>query len=543
MRNLGSARIVLWGIVLVALGIGYAGWVWVFERIEVPPGKVLVRIHKWGKNLPEGELVAPDESYKGVMLDVWMTGRYFLNPLVWDTEVRELVSVSPDECAVVTRRFGRDIPKDRLASGDFLARAGEKGIAREVLMPGSHKEESNPYAYTLQHVKAVQVKADEVGVKTLKVGKDPRELRDKVKLGAGLYVVPDGYRGVQQEVVRSGTYYLNPYVEAIVPVEVRSHKVEFEDIVFPSRDGFLLHPHVVVEYAAIPHQAAEMFARLSDDGRLHQRDSNAKEMLQNEILQKVVLPHIRGYARLEGSNFDARDFILTHEGVAEKKQQNARESLQKALEEKVKPLCRDLGIELRAVTLARLDPPEELRKLISQRQQAVVEQDKLKSDLGRFKSEQKLKAEETMSQRATEVTQAETRLRREQKLAEQKKEVEGQRLKQALENADLRLQAAQKEAEAVIARGKAEAAVIMAQNDADVAGLRKAVQGFNGVQNFAQYHVLSKLAPALSEIFASDDSELARLLTTYLTAPKDAKAPAVGAGGDGEKPAGAPVRN
>ena len=537
-----SVKFVLWSIVLAALVLGYGGWVWLFERIEVPPDKVLVRIHKWGKNLPEGELVAPDESYKGVMLDVWMTGRYFLNPLIWDTELKDLVSIGPDECGVVMRRYGKDIPKERLAAGDFLARDGEKGIAREVLMPGSHKDQSNTYAYTLQRVKAIQVKANEVGVKTLKVGKDPRELRDKVKLGAGLYVVPDGYRGIQQEVVRSGTYYLNPFVESILPVEVRSHKVEFDDIVFPSRDGFLLHPHVVVEYAAIPSEAAMMFARLSDEGTLHQLDSTVKETLQNEILQKVVLPHIRGYARLEGSNFDARDFILTHEGVAAKKQQNARESLQKALEEKVKPLCRDLGIELRAVTLARLDPPGELRELISQRQQAVVEQDKLKSDLGRFKSEQKLKAEEAMSQRAREVTQAETKLRQEQKLAEQKKEVEGQRLKQALENADLRLQAAKKEAEAVVSRGKAEAAVVMAQNDADVAGLRKAVQGFNGVQNFAQYHVLTKLAPALSEIFASDDSEFARLISTYLTPPKDGKAPAaVGGGGPADRPAIAPA--
>ena len=43
---------------------------------------------------------------------------------------------------------------------------------------------------------------------------------------------------------------------------------------------------------------------------MHQQDETTEEQLDNEILQKVILPHIRGYARIEGSNFDARDFIL-----------------------------------------------------------------------------------------------------------------------------------------------------------------------------------------------------------------------------------------
>ena len=37
---------------------------------------------------------------------------------------------------------------------------------------------------------------------------------------------------------------------------------------------------------------------------------------------------------------------------------------------------------------------------------------------------------------------------------------------------------------------------------AEVAGLRKAVQGFTGPHYFAQYQVMSKLAPSLVEILA-----------------------------------------
>ena len=57
------------------------------------------------------------------------------------------------------------------------------------------------------------------------------------------------------------------------------------------------------------------------------------------------------------------------------------------------------------------------------------------------------------------------------------------------------------------------------QNEAKVAGLRKAVQGFVDVQSFAQYNLMNRLGPALTEIFAADDSEFGRLFSNYLTKP------------------------
>jgi regulator of protease activity HflC (stomatin/prohibitin superfamily) len=528
----GTPRLALWlGLAGTAV-LMYLGWVWMIERVEVPPGKVLVRIHKWGKDLPEGQLVAPDSSYKGVLLEPDLPGRYFLNPLFWKSELHDLVRVPTNYALVLTRRYGKDIPAERIAAGDFLAQDGEKGIVRDVLLPGDHQ--LNRYAYSCEMVPAIQINADAVGVRTLKVGKDPTELKDKIDLGKGLYVVRSGYRGVQQEHVRPGTYYINTQVEAIAPVEVRSHKVDLGDIAFPSRDGFILKPHVQVEYQVMPEKAPEVLVRISDKGKLDQKDSTAAEMAENEILQKVILPHIRGYARIEGSNFDAKDFIITGAGAQDKKQLNNREKLQKALEEKIKPRCAELGITIRAVTLASMDPPRELASLISAREQALVRQEENKALVKQYQSEQELKAKEALPQREKERTEAETRRKQEMTKAAQRKGVEEQKLKQDLENAQLRLEAARKEAEAALARGKADATVIILENEAAVAGLRKAVQGFNGVQNFAQYHMLSKLAPSLTEIFAADDSDLAKVLTTYLSPPptiSKAPAPAPGNGG------------
>lgn len=505
---------------LLAAVILYEFFVWEVERIEVPPQEYLVRVHLWGKDLPEGEIVAPDESYKGVMLDVKQEGRHFLNPFIWSYERLKIVQVPPGKCLVLTRKFGKDIPKERMVEGDILAREGERGIVREVMLPGSYY--LNPYAYKWDKVDAVEIGPDQVGVRILKVGKDPRTL--PVDPNRTRYVVPDGYRGVQETVARNGTYYLNPYVESISPVEVRSHRAELTDIEFPSRDGFNLRPHVMIEYQVLRDKAPEILVRLTDEGQLHQLDSTPQQQEQNEVLQKVILPHIRGYARIEGSNFDARDFIITSAGPNKEQASNTRERLQKALLAKVQPRCLELGIDIRAVLLGEMKPPADLTEQISQRDLARVEQQKNTTKVGQFKEMQKLKSVEALKEQYRDKVEAETRLQVMKTQAQQNKQVEESKLKQELESAQIRLDAAKAKAEGVVAKGKAEAAVIDLQNQAEVAGLRKAVQGFASANNFAQYHILTRLVPALREIFASDESEFAKIFAGYMTAPSNSTA-------------------
>ena len=116
---------VLLTVTMLALLVVQQFYHWEVERIEVPPGKYLVRVHRWGKNLPEDEMVAPDDSYKGVMLEVSQEGRHFLNPIFWGYEIHDLVNVPTGKCLVETRKYGRDIPGARLAKGDILAEEGE----------------------------------------------------------------------------------------------------------------------------------------------------------------------------------------------------------------------------------------------------------------------------------------------------------------------------------------------------------------------------------------------------------------------------------
>jgi hypothetical protein len=513
---------------IIVLAIAFSAWKWEVERVEVAPGKFLVLVHRWGRNLAEGEIVAPDDSYKGVKLEPLTEGRQFINPIFWSYEIHDMVRVPVGQCLVRTRKFGQNAPPQPGDETNVLAREnpknlidGERGILREVLTPGSYR--INPHAYAHELVPAIEIRVDQVGVRSLMVGKDPKDLPPDEKRGN--YVVPDGYRGIQQTTVPPGTYYINPYAEMIVPVEVRSHKVDLTDIQFPSRDGFLLQPRVVVEYAVQPEKAPEMLVRLTDEGMLHQKDDTPQDQLENEILQKVILPHVRGYARIEGSNFDARDFIVKPVDKPGQKLVNAREALQQSLLQKIKPRCEELGVEIRAVTLADMHLPVELSEQIAQRELARVELEKNTVRVRQYRTAQELAAKEALKAQAKDKVEAETRLLQAKTKAEQSIEVETSRLTQELANAQLQLDAAKNQAEAILSKGKAEAAVINLTNAAEVAGLRKAVQGFSGVQNFAQYHVVTHLAPALSEIFASDTSDFAKLFSGYMTAPTPTAAP------------------
>lgn len=495
-------------VVIAALAAGaflaQQFWKWEVERVEVPPGKFLVVIHRWGKDLPPDEILAPDESYKGVMRETRPTGRHFLNPVFWSYEIHDLVNVPAGQCLVLTRKFGK-LP----SGGQVVAGDEERGIVGDPLRQGSYA--INPYAFDKELVPVRKIEAGYVGVRTLKVGKDPRELKPGDRPSP--YVVPAGYRGVQADPARPAEYYVNPYVETINPVEVRSHKVEFKDIQFPSKDGFFLNPHVQVEYSVMERLAPELIVRVTDFGELYQKDDTPQDIEKNEILQKLVLPQVRGYARIEGSNFNAADFINIGDPKAKDKAANSRQLFQRALLASVRKRCAAVGVEIRAITVADMKLPQELLDEISAREQAVQEQQRNLELVKQFKQEQSVKAEEARKGQKTQVVQAQTRLLQTQTQAEQDLKVEKQKLEAAVTVAESDLAAAKATAGSVRDKGKAKADVVMADNKAEVAALRKSVEGFGGAQYFAQYKVLERLAPALSEIFTSDTSDFGKLFS------------------------------
>src|SRR5438309_7743038 len=90
------------GVSAVGLFLLYQLWVWEVERVEVGPDSFLVKVNLWGKDLENGEIVAPDPSHKGIQAEVLPEGRHFLNPILYGYEVHKTLNVPPGQCAVLT---------------------------------------------------------------------------------------------------------------------------------------------------------------------------------------------------------------------------------------------------------------------------------------------------------------------------------------------------------------------------------------------------------------------------------------------------------
>ena len=124
-------------------------WSWGFCRFYVGPGEMAIVTAKSGKPLPPGQLLAqPGE--RGVLADVLGEGRHLRNPIFYDWRIVPAVHIPPGKVGIVTAKFGTELPPD-----EFLAGDGEKGIRRRVLGPGRYR--LNPVGYDVEIVNMVSV--------------------------------------------------------------------------------------------------------------------------------------------------------------------------------------------------------------------------------------------------------------------------------------------------------------------------------------------------------------------------------------------------
>lgn len=147
---------------LLILGVIGFGVVWSTCRVYVPHDQCLVLTRKTGEDLPPGQIIA-EEGQKGIQRKALGPGRYFFNPVVWEWELHPLVVVP----------------------------AGDPQTWREV------------YTHVDADYNVPRIDGDwpKVGVVTSLAGKPAP---------AGEKVVDRGFQGIWREVLTPGTYRLNP---------------------------------------------------------------------------------------------------------------------------------------------------------------------------------------------------------------------------------------------------------------------------------------------------------------------------------------------
>lgn len=488
----GRSMLALLGLVLLAVP-AYLLFQWFGCRIEVPAGHLAVLVAKTGEDLTDGEVVAVRPGQKGIQLDTLKPGRQFKNPLFWDWRVVPMIEVPPGQIGVLVRLFGATPDTHDQLLVPLEGAPLQKGIVAEVLGPGLH-EKINPAAYRVEQHPAVEIQAGFVGVQCHLVGKPAAR--------ANTYLVDPGERGVQKEVLKPGTYYLNPYATVVYPVDVRSQRLELshdpregqgEDdqtaLTFPSSDGFPIEVKLTVEWSIEEARAADVFVRVGTGASAKGEDPMA------EILHKVLIPALRGLSRTEGSKYPAHNYIAGE----------SRTVFQEAIYQALRRQCEEQGILIRSVLVNDIVPPQDIARPIRAREVAKEELSRNQVQLQQAKAEQSLARETELVQQEQAKVEAETEKskRRIAAVNAQKVALIEQDQKLAVAQADLA--AAELEAKAILSRGQAEADVIAANNVAEAEALRASVEAFSSPSGFASFIFARQLAPKIKSVFADPD--------------------------------------
>lgn len=291
------------GIALV-LAINFLYIAYTQFRIDVPAKHIAVLTKRTGLDLENNQNVAPSEDYKGLQLDVLTEGRYFYNPYSWNWNVYPMVDVPDGKMGVRVRLYGENLPY-----GHFLAtKDSQKGVVPEVLRPGRYplnasvngSRKKEDYVELVELYDPITIPAGFRGVVTNLAGPIPDN--------PNVLLVEKGFRGVQKDALDAGTYYLNPYLYRVDVVDCRSQRfnlAETQDMGFPSKDGFWITLDGIIEFRISPEKVAEVFVIYNDAIN----DSKNESLISAEIVKKVIMPNARSFCRLRGSNAKGRDFI------------------------------------------------------------------------------------------------------------------------------------------------------------------------------------------------------------------------------------------
>jgi regulator of protease activity HflC (stomatin/prohibitin superfamily) len=472
-------------------------------KIEVGTGEQAVLIRLNGLDLsPEMELAPPPKAgayYKGVQAGgpnngVLTEGRYFYNPYLWNWEVIPQFVVPQGKIGIRVSLVGADLP-----AGRVLAEPGQKGIIRgDALKPGRYPY--NPYAESIETHDPVTIPAGFRGVLTLLAGNEPKD--------PNVFLVEPGERGVQTRTLEPGTYFLNPYETQVNLIDCRSQRFNLGDesggTDFLSADGFPVSIDGAVEFRVLPERAAEVFVKYNED--------HAGVGIKEQIINKIITPESRSICRIGGSRLTGGQFISG----------TNREVFQRELIKSLTENCKKQGVEILAVAITSIQPPEEIATPVRQREVAKQERSQFVQERLQQVSEAQLMVQQVLADQKRLLVEAEQLVVQKTTKAEEEQQVAVTLAEQQLAVSKTKLEATVDQAAAIRAKAEADAEVIRYNNKAELAGLAARVQAFGGDgAALAQNILVGKLAPAFRSIMSNSEGPLMDLFGQFTAATTD----------------------
>jgi len=316
-------------------------------------------------NFQDGHEFIGKGGQRGPQKDILLPGTYYINPLLFKVISETAKEIKPGEVAVVVSNVGKDPSEEVRREMAAKVRQRMEREQREQVEVSATRLDMIDDGRTVE-----QIKAD------LMTG-DPADRR--LDEGAHeAYVVPEGYRGIQETVVGPGRYYVNTLAISPIVIPTTNQTVEwtagevantFNPFEVISKDGFTMQLEVRVVFRVKPEDAPFMVAKIGGIERL---------------IQNVMHPLIDSIFRNQASESSAMAYL-----------QNRHEEQERA-EARVRAHLLKYHVDVVNVLICHIHLPEELMK--TQTEKILAEQRQNMYNAQREAEEKRIQLEKTKSQ-------------------------------------------------------------------------------------------------------------------------------------------------
>ena len=214
----------------------------VFFGVVIVPedriGLVTKKFVLFGKQqLPEGRILATDGE-AGFQAQTLPPGVYFAK-WIWQYEItfQPFTIIPTGKLGLVLAKdgaeletgliLGRKVPCDSFQNAeDFLKNGGRKGRQTGIITPGSYR--INTFLFEVEMTDMTSIPDNAVGIVTTQEGKPLEEQQIAGKIVEGhnkfqdvdIFMESGGYKGLQEQVILAGSYFLNPWFAKVEMVKM-----------------------------------------------------------------------------------------------------------------------------------------------------------------------------------------------------------------------------------------------------------------------------------------------------------------------------------
>ena len=266
------------------------------DGAPVEPGHIFAKVVSGHNLFQDGWAFLQNGGEKGPQMQILPPGRYRVNTKLFTVTPVAAVQILKGQIGVVTSSDGKPIPNGRLLGchvddhsnfedGEaFLKNGGQKGPQVDILLPGTYR--INTAMFRVEVKEATVIPAEKVGQVTAKDGEmlPPREyiaasvVNHNDYQDGEAFLKNKGQRGPQYDVLKPGTYYINPMM----------FDVKMDDVAQVERGQVAV---VVSNVGALPPEVQEVTEELDAAEKAGDQEKVAAiEQRLNSGLETYVVP-------------------------------------------------------------------------------------------------------------------------------------------------------------------------------------------------------------------------------------------------------------